>query len=235
MKDIRPSEKRALFWKWSFFIFGLIVLSLGISLTIKADEFGIGPWDVLHYGLWKQFGLTIGIWSILAGVVIVGSTSIFQKRLPQLGTVLNMLLIGFFIDFFNLWIETPDTYYGKAVMFLLGVVILGYGIGVYVAPSLGAGPRDSLMLLISKATKWKISWVRNGMEMTVLLLGWLLGGPVGFGTVIIAVALGPIIAFSISHSQSLLKRLIERGDQDEDLNKRPVRVNYYDGIGEEVR
>ena len=93
--------KREAIIRWSFFILGLMVLAFGVALTIKGKDLGIGPWDVFHYGLFLQFGLTIGTWAIIAGFIILLITSIVTKSLPKIGAVLNMLLLGVFIDFFN--------------------------------------------------------------------------------------------------------------------------------------
>ncbi|KGX93525.1 membrane protein [Pontibacillus halophilus JSM 076056 = DSM 19796] len=220
---------RSLLIRWAFFIVGLIILSFGVSMTIEADRFGIGPWDVFHVGLFEQFGLTVGTWSIIAGLVIVGGTALGTKKLPQIGTILNMLLIGVFIDIFTIYVlPTPETFWGNIVMFSLGIMILAYGIGIYVAPGLGAGPRDSLMLLIRDITGWKVQWVRNGIEITVLILGWLLGGPVGIGTILIALFLGTIVGYSLPQMTQWMNRIIERGERYEDLNQGTLRSDYHD-------
>lgn len=194
--------------RWSFFFVGLAVLGLGIAMTIKGKTFGIGPWDVFHYGLFKQFGLTIGSWSILTGFIILSFTSLYTRSLPKVGAFLNMLLLGLFIDFFLYVLPDPETLLAQAVVFIVGVVVLGYGIGLYVTSGLGAGPRDGIMLLIVEKTGCRIDWVRNGIEITVLLLGWMLGGPVGIGSIIIAFMLGKIIQFALPQCKALLTSIL---------------------------
>lgn len=196
--------------RWAFFILGLIVLALGISLTIKEKVLGIGPWDVFHYGLYKQLGLTIGTWSILAGVIIILATWLGTKTPPKIGAIVNMLLLGIFIDLFNALLPTPETFFVQLIFFAAGVFILGFGISLYVSANLGAGPRDSLMLLIVEKTGWSIAYVRNGMEITVFILGWLLGGPVGIGTIFIALFLGKIIQATLPTCQKWLNELIKK-------------------------
>lgn len=196
--------------RWVFFLVGLMVLGLGIALTIEGKELGIGPWDVFHYGLFIQFGLSVGSWSIIVGFILLTISSLFTRKLPKIGSFLNMLLLGLFIDLFVYLLPTPDNLLVKVIVFLLGVIILGYGIGLYVAAELGAGPRDGIMLLIIEKTGWSIKWVRNGIEITVFLVGWLLGGPVGIGTIFIAFVLGPIVGVSIPQSKVLLNHFIER-------------------------
>ncbi|KKB73625.1 MULTISPECIES: YczE/YyaS/YitT family protein [Bacillus] len=196
--------KREFVLRWLFYFVGLIVLSFGVSLTIEGKALGIGPWDAFHYGLFVLLGLSVGQWSIIVGAVIVGLTSLFTKAWPKIGALLNMLLIGIFIDFFNFILPDPETHVSTAVIFLLGIVFTGYGVGIYVSANLGAGPRDSLMLLISEKTGWNVQWVRNGMELTILFIGWLLGGPIGIGTVLTAILTGVILRFSLPQSKRLL-------------------------------
>ena len=201
---------RAYFYRWLFFISGLIVLALGFTMIIKADRLGISPWDVLNVGLFEQFGLTIGTWAILVGLAVIVSTVVFTRKIPQIGTFLNMLLIGVFIDIFNWMIPDVETLAVQIAMFLVGLLIGGYGVGLYVAPRIGAGPRDSLMLLLVEKTGLSISVIRTSMEVTVAFIGWLLGGPVGIGTIAVALFTGKIVQISLPQFERLLKKIIEK-------------------------
>lgn len=207
--------RREYLLRWAFFLIGLIVLAFGISLTIKGKVLGIGPWDVFHYGLYKQLGLTIGSWSIIVGIIIIVLTWIGTKTPPTVGAIVNMLLLGTFIDLFNGILPNPESVAIQVICFIVGVVILGYGIALYVSANLGAGPRDGLMLLIVEKTGWSITLVRNGIEFTVFFFGWLLGGPVGVGTIFIALFLGKIIHISMPQCQRMLQRMIEKEEADE--------------------
>lgn len=182
-------------------------MALGISMTIKGQQFGIGPWDVFHVGLNNHLGLSIGTWAILTGVIIVVITMIVTKKFPQLGTWLNILFIGSFIDIFNWLLPDVTSYIGQLVIFVIGVFIMAIGVGVYVSPNVGAGPRDSLMLLLMAKTGWSIKKVRTGIEIIVALAGWALGGPVGIGTIVIALLLGQIVHYSLPMSQKLLCKI----------------------------
>ncbi len=200
--------KRALFYRWLFFIVGLIVLALGFTMTIKGSRLGIGPWDVLHVGLYLNFGLTIGTWSVIAGFTLIAITAFFTRKIPQVGTFLNMVLIGLFIDIFNFLIPDINTLVGQVLILSAGIVISGYGVGLYVSPKIGAGPRDSLMMLLVDKTGLSISVVRAGIEVGVALLGWLLGGPVGIGTIAVALLTGRIVQQSLPQFERLLVTLI---------------------------
>lgn len=105
------------------FICRIDCLSFGVSLTIEGKVLGIGPWDAFHYGLYMLLGLTVGQWAIIVGAVIVGLTSLFTKAWPKIGAVLNMLLIGIFIDFFTYILPDPETYISSTVVFVIGVIL----------------------------------------------------------------------------------------------------------------
>ena len=198
--------------RWSVFILGLMVLAFGISLTIKGKFLGIGPWDVFHYGLFTKFGFTIGTWSIISGLLLLFISSVFNKAWPQIGSFLNMMLLGLFIDLFNWMLPSIDNLAGATIAFIIGVGLMGYGIGLYVSADLGAGPRDSFMLLIVEKMGWSIPLVRNGIEVIVFLVGWMLGGPVGVGTVLIAFGLGPILGYSIPQCKKLMAYFLNQKD-----------------------
>ncbi|MGB7998681.1 MAG: YitT family protein, partial [Anaerobacillus sp.] len=165
------------------------------------------------------------------------STSLMDRAWPKPGAFLNMLLVGVFIDFY-LWLpilKTPDQFIGKLVMLISGILIMGYGIGLYIAADRGAGPRDSLMLVLTERTGWKVQHIRLSMEMVVLSLGWLLDGPVNIGTLLFCVTIGPIVGYSLPQCKKLVGRLIERGGRNENINKRKIRINNYDGVSKKAR
>lgn len=193
--------------RWSFFIIGLFLLALGIAMTIRGELLGIGPWDVLHVGLFNNFGLSIGLWSITTGLLIVLSTSLYFKRWPPIGTWLNMLLIGLFIDMFLWMLPIVANPIAEIAFFIAGVAIMGAGIGMYIASNIGAGPRDSLMLILIEKTGWTVKRVRTLIEICVAVVGWLLGGPIGVGTVIIALTLGYIVHFTLPLSKKYIEKL----------------------------
>ena len=204
--------RKILVWRWIFFLVGVIVLSLGISMTIKGQRLGVGPWDVLHIGLFRNFGLTIGTWGIITGFMIIAATAVVLKRWPQLGTWLNMILTGLFIDLFNWLLPDISSLTGQAIIFTFGVAVMAYGVGIYVAPNLGAGPRDSLMLIFVEKLGISVKKVRTTIEIVVAVTGWLLGGPVGIGTVIIALLIGQIVHYAMPQCRRLLLKIINEED-----------------------
>ncbi|WP_449537088.1 YczE/YyaS/YitT family protein [Ferdinandcohnia sp. Marseille-Q9671] len=209
--------------KWSTYFIGLLIMSLGVVLIIKAD-LGASPWDVLHIGLYKQIGLTIGSWSIIVGFLVLFISAFLTKRLPQIGAFLNMISVGIFIDMYMMipFFVTPESTTGKIIMLFLGLMINGYGMGIYISARVGAGPRDSLMLALTEITSWKVQYIRSGMEVIVLTVGWLLGGPVFLGTLVYCVGIGYIAGFALPQCQRLFDGLKRR------FEKTPVvEVNHF--------
>jgi uncharacterized protein len=205
--------------RWGIYFAGLLVMCFGIVLTIKAN-IGSAPWDVLHIGLYRQLGLTIGTWSIIVGFVVLAVSALISKRFPQIGAFANMLFVGIFIDLYMLipYIRTPDPFLLKIVMLFCGIIITGYGMGVYISAQVGAGPRDSLMLALTELTGWKVQYIRIGIEVFVLFCGWLLDGPVAIGTVIFSVTIGSVVGIALPQCQSLVNRILQRRQIHMEMN-----------------
>ncbi|MFJ3387545.1 MULTISPECIES: YitT family protein [unclassified Lysinibacillus] len=198
--------KQAFFTRCLFFLTGILLLSLGITLTIKGQIFGVGSWDVLHIGLAKTLGLTIGIWSILIGLAIIAFDIVITKKFPLPGTFIDMFLAGIFIDIFNYLLPDIDGFWMQLLSYVCGLLLLGWGCGMYMVANLGIGPRDSLMLLMVHKLGWSVTRSRTTMEVTVALIGFLLGGPIGVGTVLMAFGLGPIVQFALTYNEKLFMR-----------------------------
>jgi uncharacterized membrane protein YczE len=173
-------------------IIGLVLFGMGIGLMLQSG-LGVPPWDVLHQGLARQFGLTVGIWSIIVSAAVL--LLWLPLRQPYgLGTLLNALIIGVVIDLTGLFIP-PATITGVAwVMLLAGVLLIGIASGLYIGANLGPGPRDGLMTGIARRGP-SIRLTRALIEITVLTIGWILGGTFGLGTIVFALAIGPLVQF----------------------------------------
>ncbi|MGN7479670.1 YczE/YyaS/YitT family protein [Solibacillus silvestris] len=198
--------KQGFYWRCLFFLAGIIVLSLGIALTIKGQMLGVGSWDVLHIGLQKNLGLTVGTWSIILGLLILAIDSLFTKRLPKAGTYLDMFLTGIFIDIFLFVLPDAQSLLEQCIAFGLGIILLGFGCGMYMVANLGVGPRDTLMLLLVHRLGWSVNRARTTMEVGVAVVGFILGGPVGIGTVFMAFGLGPVVQWALKLNEKLFYR-----------------------------
>jgi len=171
-------------------IFGLFLYALGIMLTIKAN-IGYGPWEVFHVGLGKVAGMSIGTASIAVGLVIILVTLLMGEKIG-VGTVLNMVLIGSFLDALLLIDAVPvidNTILGIIVL-IVGLYLISLGSYFYIGSGFGAGPRDGLMVALARKTGLPIGVIRSAIELTATILGWALGGMVGIGTVLSGFAIG---------------------------------------------
>ncbi len=171
-------------------LFGLLLYALGIVITLKAS-IGYAPWEVFHVGLAKTTGISIGNASIAAGLVI-GIAAVLLGEKLGLGTILNMILIGIFLDIilkFNLIPEASGLLQGLP-MLIAGLFIISLASYFYIGSGFGAGPRDSLMVALTRKTKLPVGLCRGTIEVLAVLVGWKLGGLVGIGTVISAFAIG---------------------------------------------
>ncbi|MET3699995.1 hypothetical protein SAMN05877753_105342 [Bacillus oleivorans] len=212
--------------RYIIFVVGLLIMAFGFVLLIISD-IGATPWDVLHVGLFLQLGLTIGTWSIIVGIMILASTSLLTKSWPKIGAFLNMLLVGVFIDLYLLlpFLKTPSHVVGQFVMGVIGIVVVGFGMCLYISARLGAGPRDSLMLAIRDKTGWKVQHVRSILEIFVLVAGWLLGGPIFIGTFLFAFTIGPVTGWAFPLCERLTNRLLllSRVKKMRDLNDQSMK------------
>ena len=167
---------------------GLFFVALGIAMTIKA-HIGYGPWEVFHAGLAQTFGITMGLASILDGLFI-GIIIMLAKEKVGIGTILNMIMIGLWIDLILPLLKEQTNLKDGIIFLLMGLFVIAYGLYFYMSAGMGAGPCDSLMVAITRRTKFPIGINRGAMEIVVVVIGWSLGGMIGPGTVIAAVGLG---------------------------------------------
>ncbi|HEY7723342.1 MAG TPA: hypothetical protein VIB11_16010 [Pedococcus sp.] len=170
---------------------GLVVFAFGEALIVRA-ALGVIPWDVLHQGLVRQFGLTIGQWSIIVGALVLLAWIPLRER-PGLGTVSNVLVIGAALDLFVALLAAPDAMWLRVLYLVLGIVINGVATAAYIGARLGPGPRDGLMTGLVRRTGGSVRVVRTAIEVAVVGIGWLLGGNLGLGTVLFALAIGPVV------------------------------------------
>ena len=169
---------------------GLFLYGLGIQLTINA-RLGLAPWDVFHQGLSKQFGLTMGGAIIISGAAIM-LFDIFLKEKIGWGTISNVYFIGAFIDMIEIanLVPFPENIYLRFLMMLLGMATISMATYLYLGAQLGSGPRDGLMVAFTKLTNKPVGLVRSAIEITALFIGYLMGGKVGWGTLIMSLGLG---------------------------------------------
>jgi uncharacterized membrane protein YczE len=174
-------------------IFGLVLYALGIVLTINGN-LGLGPWDAFHVGLSKTIGVSFGQISIMVGLLVL----IINYNLDEsigIGTIANIFVIGLLIDFifYLKIIPISHSLLSGAFMLFFGMVFIAFASYCYIGSGFGTGPRDGLMVALTRVTKKPIGLIRGIIEMSVLLMGYLLGAKIGLGTVFLAFGIGPIV------------------------------------------
>jgi uncharacterized membrane protein YczE len=180
----------------SFFLcFGLVIFGLGEGLLIVSAS-GASPWSVLAQGLFLNIGFSIGLITIFISIVVLFLWYPLNQK-PGIGTILNALIIGLMIDACIRYVPTPENYINQLLLGAIAVVTVGIGGGIYLVANLGSGPRDGLMIGLQKKTNLPIAVVRAFLEITVMSIGWYLGGTVGVGTLLFAFGIGPCVALSL--------------------------------------
>ena len=168
---------------------GLVLYGFSDALLLLAG-LGVDPWDVFHQGLSRQLGLGVGTWAIIVGAVVLALWIPLRQR-PGFGTLSNVVVVGAVIDLAMATIPAPHGLTTRVLVMLCGVGLNGVATGAYIGAGLGPGPRDGLMTGLA-ARGHSIRVVRTSLELAVLAGGWLLGGTVGIGTVVYALAIGPL-------------------------------------------
>ncbi|MFT4284765.1 MAG: hypothetical protein QM598_08030 [Protaetiibacter sp.] len=174
---------------------GLFLYGIAIAAMVRAG-IGVGPWDVLTQGIVAQTGISFGIVVIAVGAIVLLLWIPIRQK-PGAGTVLNILLIGPAADLGLAVIPQQHEWWLQGLLFAGGLALLAVATGLYVGARLGPGPRDGLMTGINARWGWPIWAVRTGIEVTVLAVGWLLGGQVGIGTVAFALLIGPMVGVTL--------------------------------------
>ncbi|MBI3968911.1 MAG: hypothetical protein HY329_25005 [Chloroflexi bacterium] len=178
---------------------GLAIFSFGMVLTVQAN-LGVASWQAFHLGLSISsppllgFALTFGQAAALTTAVLILVSWLGGIR-PHIATLVNFVVVPPMLDLGLALIPPAEALPFKVLLLALGVLVMGLGTAIYIRPRLGAGPRDAFMLAMVRKTGWRVATIRTSMEVTVLTLGFLMGAPIGVGTVVLAFAIGPTVAW----------------------------------------
>jgi len=178
-----------------FLCFGLSLFGLGEGLLIVSAA-GASPWSVLAQGIYLNVGFSVGIITVVISAIVLFLWLPLNQK-PGIGTILNALIIGLMIDVCIKFVPTPENYISQLLLAIIAVLTVGLGGGIYLIGNLGAGPRDGLMIGLQQKTNLPIAAVRAFLEITVMSIGWYLGGTVGVGTLLFAFGIGPAVALSL--------------------------------------
>jgi uncharacterized membrane protein YczE len=191
----KPFNFKPRFSTFFFLCFGLSLFGLGEGLLIVSFT-GASPWSVLAQGISLNVNLSIGTITLLISIaVLILWIPLGQK--PGMGTILNALIIAIMIDLCIKYVPTPSNYINQLILAVISVITVGIGGGIYLVSNLGAGPRDGLMIGLQKLTNFPIAVVRATLEISVVSIGWYLGGTVGIGTLLFAFGIGPCVALGL--------------------------------------
>ncbi|TKJ23438.1 hypothetical protein [Blastococcus sp. CCUG 61487] len=170
---------------------GLVLYGASMALLVRSG-LGVMPWDVLHQGLARQIGWSMGAVTIAVGALVLLAWIPLRER-PGLGTVSNVLVIGLVLDAVLAVLEAPSSLAARIAFAVAGVVLNAVATAAYVGVQLGPGPRDGLMTGLVRRTGRSVRLVRTSIEVAVVATGWLLGGTLGVATVVYALAIGPLV------------------------------------------
>ena len=191
----KPYNFKPRFLTLFFCCFGLMLFGLGEGLLLVSFT-GASPWSVLAQGLSLNSNLSIGMLTFLISVtVLILWIPLGQK--PGMATILNALIIALMIDICIKFVPTPSNFFNQLILAIVSVVTVGIGGGIYLVANLGAGPRDGLMVGLQIKTNLPIALVRGILEISVVSIGWYLGGTVGIGTLLFAFGIGPCVALGL--------------------------------------
>jgi uncharacterized membrane protein YczE len=171
---------------------GLFLCALAIALMLRAD-LGLGPWDVLHQGISRVTGISVGLVTILVGFVVLLLWFPLRER-PGLGTIANVISIGLMLDVVLSLLVAPESLWARWLFLIAGPPIFSIGVGLYIGAGVGSGPRDGIMTGLERHGV-PVAVARTGLELTALGIGWSLGGTVGIGTIYFALSVGPVMQF----------------------------------------
>ena len=191
----KPYNFKPKFSTFFFLCFGLSLFGLGEGLLIVSIT-GASPWSVLAQGISLNVNLSIGTITLLISIAVLLLWIPLGLK-PGMGTIFNALIIALMIDLCIKFIPTPSNYIHQIILAIISVITVGIGGGIYLVSNLGAGPRDGLMIGLQKITNLPIAVVRATLEISVVSVGWYLGGTVGVGTLLFAFGIGPCVALGL--------------------------------------
>lgn len=195
--------------KYVFFVFGILLLTLGISFTIQSD-LGTSPFDALLVGLSNNVGLTVGSWEILIALLLIGCNSILKREKPEILGLVTAFITGIAIDMWLFLFQniiTPELWVSKAVCFGIGLVFIGLGTATYLHTKFAPIPVDRLTLIIQELTRTNIFFSRTIIYFVFLIMALIFKGPIGIGTLLTVCFGGLILNFFMPFTEKVLARI----------------------------
>jgi uncharacterized membrane protein YczE len=200
---------KSIFIVFLFYIIGLVFLSLGVSLMILSN-LGAGPWDAMYVGLSNNIGFTVGSWVFIVGSLLIIINGVLLRKIPDFLAVITIILIGSFIDFW-LFVAFPnffkDDLWVRIFMLTSGILVIAIGIPFYLQSNIARNPVDNFMMVIKERTGKSLAFTKTIIELAILVIAFLIGGPIGIGTIIVTIVIGPLIQLFYSPVTKFKKHL----------------------------
>ncbi|MEK4660537.1 YitT family protein [Priestia sp. FSL H7-0729] len=200
--------------KYVLFVAGILILTLGISLTIQSD-LGTSPFDALLVGLSQHVGLSVGSWEVIIAFLLIGCNSLLKKQKPEFLGLVTAFITGVGID---LWLYvseslvTPVVWYNQLMTFAIGLVIISIGTAIYLQTHFAPIPIDRLTLILHEITRTPLFVSRTFIYFVFLILAFLLSGPIGLGTLLTVCFAGLLLQFIMAHTKKLIDRIVTDRD-----------------------
>lgn len=195
--------------KYVIFVAGILILTLGISLTIQS-ELGTSPFDALLVGLSQHVGLSVGSWEVIIAFLLIGCNSLLKQQKPEFLGLVTAFITGMGID---IWlyvsesIITPEVWYSKLMTFVIGLVIISIGTAIYLQTNFAPIPIDRLTLVLHEITRTPLFVSRTLIYFVFLMLAFLFGGPIGLGTLLTVCCAGLLLQFIMGHTNKIIDRI----------------------------
>ncbi|MFJ5794358.1 YitT family protein [Bacillus atrophaeus] len=196
--------------KYTFYVLGILILTLGISFTIQSD-LGTSPFDAVVVGLSKNVGLTVGSWEIIIAFILICCNSFLKRQRPEILGLLTAFITGIGIDMWLFLLHnllTPDLWYSKVICFGIGLVVIGLGTATYLHTNFAPIPVDRLTLIIKELTRTNIFFSRTFIYLLFLIAAIILNGPIGVGTLLTVCLGGIILNYFMPFTEKILDRLL---------------------------
>ena len=191
-----PTNLKPSFKTLFFLCLGLVLFGFGEGLLL-VSSIGASPWNVLHEGIAINLGTSVGTIAFVLSFFVLFLWYFLDQKIG-IGTIINFIIIAIMIDTTMFYFKKPDQFIFQLLEVIVGIFIIGAGTGIYLIANLGAGPRDGLMTGLQKKTGYPIALIRTCLEITVVTIGWFLGGTAGIGTLIFALGIGPSLALFLN-------------------------------------
>ena len=215
MESTLKFDKKNMPLRIGFFLVGLLIMGLGISL-IAVSNFGNGPWDAVNIGLSEKTGLSIGVAMNIVALIQIIIGGIINKEFPNIATMITSISLGLFIDFWMLFLGGIEmtSYLMQFGVFILALPVISIGISIYLVSKLPNTPLDYFMLALKAKLNLSLMISKITSESIGLVLGFMLGGTIGFGTIIIILAIGPMIQFLQKPCNNIFDKLSKKSESN---------------------